>query len=201
MKFLTLIHGRRDLRDLTDQQLIDLFRKKKEDIIIDEFFDRYIHLVFAVCIRFLKDEEQSRDAAMEIFESLEEKLLNYDIRNFKSWFYQVIQNHCRLIIRSNKKFMIERNIQNFDNTFVENDPVLNHDDEEKINIQLIGSLVKNLKECQRICIEMMYFQNKSYRQISAETGYSEKAVKSYIQNGKRNLKKWMIEQNGQRNEI
>jgi len=50
------------------------------------------------------------------------------------------------------------------------------------------SAIKELKEDQKICVELFYLQEKSYEEVAKMTGYSMKEVKSYIQNGKRNLK-------------
>ena len=45
-----------------------------------------------------------------------------------------------------------------------------------------------LKENQRVCVELFYLKNKSYQEIANETEFSLNEIKSYIQNGKRNLK-------------
>lgn len=45
-----------------------------------------------------------------------------------------------------------------------------------------------LKENQRLCVELFYLNDKSYQDIANQTGFTLNEVKSYIQNGKRNLK-------------
>ena len=52
--------------------------------------------------------------------------------------------------------------------------------------------INSLREEQRKCIELMYLEKKSYNEIAQMTGYSLTKVKSYIQNGKRNLKNMLV---------
>lgn len=48
--------------------------------------------------------------------------------------------------------------------------------------------MQHLKKEQKTCIRMFYLQRKSYQSIAEETGFNLLQVKSYIQNGKRNLR-------------
>ena len=57
--------------------------------------------------------------------------------------------------------------------------------------------VEELNEEQRMCIELFYLKECSYAEVSTMTGYSMKEVKSYIQNGKRNLKKFITAKNNE----
>jgi RNA polymerase sigma-70 factor (ECF subfamily) len=65
-----------------------------------------------------------------------------------------------------------------------------HDRNEIKEIQLneMNLALKQLNDTQRRCIELFYIQDKSYQQIALETGFTLNEVRSYIQNGKRNLK-------------
>jgi RNA polymerase sigma-70 factor (ECF subfamily) len=48
--------------------------------------------------------------------------------------------------------------------------------------------LRHLNPEQKTCIRMFYMEKKSYQAIASETGFSLLQVKSYIQNGKRNLR-------------
>ena len=63
-----------------------------------------------------------------------------------------------------------------------------HLKEKEKQIILMEEAILLLNEGQRVCIELFYLKNRSYNEIVAATGYSANDVKSYIQNGKRNLK-------------
>jgi RNA polymerase sigma-70 factor (ECF subfamily) len=173
---------------MSDDDLVKNYKRYHNKEIIGEFFNRYMHLVFAVCMKYLKNDEQAKDAVMEIFESLDKKLLKFEIRNFKSWIHKVSCNYCLMELRKKKtKIPIEEN-KLFRSENVENDLILHPYSEEDVDEYNVVRVLGKLKEAQRKCLELMYFQNKSYKAISLETGYSLKLVKSHIQNGKRKLK-------------
>lgn len=45
----------------------------------------------------------------------------------------------------------------------------------------------NLSKEQQVCVELFYLKDKCYQEVAEITGYTMNQVKSYIQNGKRNL--------------
>jgi len=61
-------------------------------------------------------------------------------------------------------------------------------------LQQLPNAISNLNTEQRLCINLFYLKEKCYEEISMQTGYSLKQVKSYIQNGKRNLKIYLSQQ-------
>ena len=186
-----------DIKSLQDEQLILLFKKTSDSKYIGEIFNRYTHLVYGVCLKYLKDEENSKDAVMQVFEDLHHKLREHDISNFKSWIYSVAKNHCLMEIR--KKGSDEKNrveiYEKIRSEIMESVDVFHQHNSADISekIPMLKQGIKRLKEEQRTCIELLYLQNKSYQEVSEITGYSMKKVKSYIQNGKRNLKIFLEE--------
>jgi RNA polymerase sigma-70 factor (ECF subfamily) len=68
-------------------------------------------------------------------------------------------------------------------------------EEKEVMLDLLDESLQELQPNQQQCISLFYIQKKSYRQISDETGFSLMQIKSFIQNGKRNMrllitKKW-----------
>jgi len=173
---------------MSDEELLTYFADKKDQKVIAIFFDRYIHLVFASCMKYLKNEDDAQDAAMVIFENLSEKLTKHKVEYFKSWLYTLTRNHSLMQLR--KKNIVER-IDNFEKIAtcsVENSESLHLLNDSTDKNAHIKAYVQELKEEQRICIELMYFNGLSYKAIAEQTGFDIKNVKSFIQNGKRNLK-------------
>lgn len=177
-----------NLEKLKDEELIIHYQKELNQQIIAILFDRYIHLVFAGCMKYLKNEEASQDAAMEIFESIPEKLLKHKIEHFKSWLYITTKNACLMQLRKQKPIDNIKNIENLLQLSVENEVELHLDNVEGENHELLKQCLSELKKEQRICVELMYLKGMSYKEIASDTGFELKHVKSYIQNGKRNLK-------------
>ena len=174
-----------------DALLLSRFIKTGDLEILGELYQPYMPLVYGVCLKYLQDRESSKDAVMQIFEKLIVDIPNHDIQNFKSWLYVVSKNFCLMKIRADKsknekhkKFQIEHEI------FVESENEM-HPIDETINSdpdKALKECIEKLKAEQKQCIELFYFRDKCYREISEMLSMDEKKVKSYLQNGKRNLK-------------
>jgi RNA polymerase sigma-70 factor (ECF subfamily) len=174
-----------------DSELLQLYRKDQNPEIIAVLFQRYTHLVYGVCLKYLEDPDDAKDAVMEIFEGLFGSLLKHDIQNFKSWLHSVTRNHCLMILRKKMPHSLSLNdvAEKNREIFMENEEDL-HPDEvlERFKPEELEMVLKTLSEAQKICIELVYLQDKSYQETCEITGFSMKEVKSHVQNGKRNLK-------------
>lgn len=173
-----------------DLKLVRLYQNTGKSIYLGELFTRYSSFSIAVCMKYLKDEEKSKDAVMDVFEKLAEDLKKQKIEFFKSWLYSVIRNHCLMILRSDKsKQKHLQNLQIEQEKFMENNDVLHQNSEAKyINkMNVVEQAIEKLKDDQKQCIILFYYDEKSYHEIVDITGYDLKKVKSHLQNGKRNL--------------
>jgi len=148
-------------------------------------------------MKYLKNTCDAEDAVMGIFEKLMTDLKKHEVRDFKNWLYRVAKNHCLMILRKRKvkdkaegELMQEKQQEFMEIVFREHLPN-EEKDVESILISLHDAL-NTLREEQKRCLELMYFENKTYQEISLLTAYSLKQVKSYIQNGKRNLINMMV---------
>ncbi len=180
----------------SDNELVSSFRLSHNSDYIGELFQRYTHLVFGVCMKYLKEEEASKDAVMEIFEKLLIDLKKHDVDNFKSWLYSVSKNHCLMKLRKDKSQANHVDEYGKDlRVVMENDEPLHHTngEEQELLDKSLYEGIEHLKEEQKMCVELFYMQNKSYEEVSEITGYTMMQVKSYIQNGKRNLKIFLTE--------
>ncbi|WP_221405003.1 RNA polymerase sigma factor [Apibacter adventoris] len=174
------------ISQLSDEELL---RKYKETLNSEYFgvlYNKYIPLIYGLCLKYLKDDEKAQDAVMQIFENLVTKIINYSISNFKTWIYSVARNHCLQEIRAIKKEIFT----DFNEESMESVEILYLLDEqnEDQKFSILKQCIEKLPEPQRISIEKFFFKEKSYAEIVIETKYHLKSVKSYIQNGKRNLK-------------
>ena len=177
--------------DLTDQDLIQLYRDNRDTKLIGILFDRYAHLVYGIALKYFDREDDRKEAVMLVFEKLYDALLQFEIANFKSWLYSVAKNQCLMIIKKENTVPLNEQVQmkNFQQEFMKFEDAfsLNHINENNREVKL-HELMMELNEDQRICVDLFYLQEKSYKEIADSTSYSMNQVKSYIQNGKRNLK-------------
>ena len=176
---------------MPDARLLADFRKTKNHGYVEELFNRYAHLIFGLAMKYLKNEEDAKDAGMLIFESLPEKIVKHEISDFKNWIYSVAKNQCLMMIRqASRRLKLEKNLVAEHPGIMELAPAFHLHEKEVLEkeIEKLYEALSFLKTEQRTCVQLMYLEQKSYVEISNETGYSMKKVKSYIQNGKRNLK-------------
>ncbi|MEJ8757004.1 sigma-70 family RNA polymerase sigma factor [Pontibacter sp. H259] len=172
-----------------DLQLVQQYRTTGDMDCLGELFERHTEMVYLVCLKYLRDEEESKDATMQVFESLTELLLKHDIANFKSWLHVIAKNHCLMQLRA-KKGKEQVSIEDASPPFMENTDLFHLSDAEQKehDEKLLAQGLETLPPEQRTCVELFYLQQKSYKEIAEHTGCDLNKVKSYIQNGKRNLK-------------
>ena len=177
----------------SDSELIFIYKKTNDLSVIGELYTRYTALVYGVCLKYLKDRDEAKDASMQLFERLIETLKSHEIENFKSWLYVSARNHCLMQIRS-KKGKFKEEIDALD---VENQFLLHPQEENELEEDLdkLEECMKQLIEEQQKCVRLFYLNEKCYKEITVVTGFDLHQVKSFIQNGKRNLKICM-EENG-----
>jgi len=176
-------------RDIPDRELIDRFRMERDPLLIGVLFDRYVHLVYGVCLRYLPSSTEAEDAAMEIFESLFSLLQQHRVEKFPPWIHSVARNHCLMKLRRKKARGTFRDMEYTESAtgFMENEGEWHPMDEEKTSPDIMKAM-ERLKGAQQQCLRLFYFERKSYREVALMTGMELKKVKSHIQNGKRNLK-------------
>lgn len=177
---------------LSDQELIARYKKKSNKEFIGELFQRYSHLVIGVCYKYLKNEAEAQDATMHIFEKMFEDVKKHEIAYFKGWLHMVAKNHCLMKLRSvkGKAEQTAREVDEKDAKIVEFDPLV-HQEEKRVEesaMDKLGGCLEKLKKEQKECIQLFFLEKKCYQEIADKTKHELKKVKSYIQNGKRNLK-------------
>ncbi len=179
------------LKNLKDEELIHLYKTKKSAEVFGILYDRYSHLVYGVCLKYLKNTENAKDAMMQIFEKLFVDLYRHDIQIFKAWLYRVAQNHCFMQLRSNNHLV--KSVEFFSENSVEYEDTLHPIVEKERMYDRMEVAIEELTDEQKKCILLFYIEKKTYQEIMQETGLSFMQVKSNIQNGKRNLKIKMTE--------
>ena len=170
----------------TDMELLRLYKESGELAYWGELYTRYTSLVYGVCLKYLKDRDEAKDGMMQLFEKLVATLLTHDVENFKSWLYVTTRNHCLMQLRARKG----RYQQEFSPELVETQFLLHLDEEPEMeqNLSKLEKCIDQLTNDQQQCVRLFYLQEKCYKEITGLTGFDLSKVKSYIQNGKRNLK-------------
>ena len=178
-------------KNKSDKDLVDLYRQDGDMEVLGELYNRYLEMIFGVCMKYLKNETSSEDAVMDIFEIVVKRLPNHEVKYFKSWIYRVSSNHCLDMLRKETRDLQKKDA--YENMELQNIPRLIDDRDDswqwrEEQLSVLEDCIENLKDAQKESISLFYLDGKSYDELSEKMNLEWSKVRSLIQNGKRNLK-------------
>ena len=177
-------------KDVEDKELLQRYYQQNNNEWLGILLQRYTMLLLGVCMKYLKNEEEAKDAVQQVFLKVINDLPKYKVEFFKSWLYMVAKNHCLMKLRDKGKYtsgIDEQVLATADETDAKQEAV-----EKDISLTQMETAMQQLNQEQKLCVTLFYLQKQTYQQIAENTGYTVMQVKSHIQNGKRNLKIFMI---------
>jgi len=145
---------------------------------------RYTTLLLGVALKYLKDKQMAEDAVQQVFLKALTHLPKEKINNIKGWLYILARNHCLQQLRDRHKYTDDNLLVNVPNADEDHDDIK----WKEHTLEQLNESIGMLNEEQRKTISLFYLKMYSYEQIIEQTGYTFMQVKSFIQNGKRNLK-------------
>ena len=181
---------------MTDQELLEHFYADRNNEWLGVLLQRYTLLLLGVCMKYVKQEEEAKDCVQQIFVKIITELPKYKVEYFKSWIYTIARNHCLMKLRDQHgrpAALSEAMLADWDE-----DPGKNKHLEKDQLLEWMGQSLEELGKEQKLCVTLFYLEKKSYLEIAVITGFSLLQVKSYIQNGKRNLKLLMEKKSSQK---
>lgn len=171
----------------TDQELLDRFWTTHDNEWLGMVLQRYTLLLLGVCMKYLKDEDEAKDAVQQVFLKAITELHKYRVDYFKSWLYMVAKNHCLMKIRDRQGKQPSELKEQMALVPEDDSSHAVHFEKDR-QLDLMESSLLELNNEQKQCVTLFYLEKKSYQEISQNTGFTLMQVKSHIQNGKRNLK-------------
>jgi RNA polymerase sigma factor (sigma-70 family) len=172
--------------DWTDEQLLTNYVSKGEAHYLGILYERYMPMVYGICLKILKDAGKSEDAVMNIYEELTTKVKEHKIESFRGWLYVLARNHC---------LMEWRKMQRRSTTHVAPEDMTEFDAiEDAFEIEMpdapnaLQKCLQSLVDFQRQCVQLFYYEDKTYKEIADLLIIEIGATRSFIQNGRRNLK-------------
>lgn len=174
----------------SDLRLIEEYLNTGDLGILGTVYSKYMQLVYGLCLKYFRNREEAQDAVISIFEKIIVELDRHRVENFKSWLYVLSKNYCLMKLRSDKSDKRKKEIMMHDSSyFMESAPELHPIDRDNgVSDKALEDCINSLKEEQKLCIRLFYFENNCYRVIADILKIDEKKVKSHLQNAKRNLK-------------
>lgn len=169
--------------EASDSEIISAYKAGTGDL--SELYNRYANLVLGSCLKYFKNKPDADDAVSEIFSLISKKLKTHEVESFKSWLYTVTRNYCIEVLRKNnrQRDKISRAESMYSDLIFHPDNV-----EDEILMAKLGKCIELLPDKQRTVIDMFYFKKITYKEISSKMNISWDKVRSFMQNGRRNLK-------------
>ena len=169
----------------SDAELVLQYKQRGDMNTLGDLYQRYMDLVYGVCLKYLKLPDDAQDAVINIFEELVIKVKKYEVDNFKGWLYQLAKNHCLMKLRSSKSKPVNVDL---DIVHLGETMHLENVADKENNLNAMENCIEKLPTEQRNVVEMFYLQEKCYKEIAEFTANDVNKVRSFIQNGRRNLK-------------
>ena len=182
MSFIKNIHN----SSLTDKELVASYKQSGDLAVLGELYQRYMELVYGVCLKYFKEPETAKDSVMQIFEELVLKLKKHEVDNFKGWLHQLAKNFCLMQLRTPKN--LKTGEMKIELVQSEENVHLNGALEKEENFKKLEYCLGTLTDEQRQAVKLFYLDGKCYNEIVEITGHDWNQVRSFIQNGRRNLK-------------
>lgn len=169
----------------TDKDLLLRYKDSGNLDVLGVLYQRYMDTVYGVCLKYLKEPEDAKDCVLNIFEELITKLKKHEVDNFAAWLYRLTKNHCLMKLRKHKPHTV-----NIDLSLMQSEENIHPEVEieKEANFNQMQYCLKQLIPGQREAIELFYLENRCYKEIAGTTGVDVDKVRSFIQNGRRNLK-------------
>lgn len=171
---------------ISDEQLLHRYRKSGDMSCFAELYKRYMPLVYGVALKYMPRPEDAQDVVMQLFEDLSVKVKEYEIQQFKPWLYSCTRNHCLMELRRRNRNCVVSLDDSFMEFCEEFHPFNGEGEQQPEGV--LRECMEALPEKQKVSVTHFFIDELSYKEIEEKTGYALKHVKSFIQNGKRNLK-------------
>jgi RNA polymerase sigma factor (sigma-70 family) len=169
----------------SDSELVQQYKDTSNMDSLGDLYGRYMDLLYGVCLKYFKEPDEAQDAVIYIFEELVTKVKKYEIDNFKGWLYQLAKNHCLMKLRSKKSQPVNVDV---DLMHLQENMHLDDVMQKETSLIVMEHCIEQLPSEQKTAIQLFYLQEKCYKEIADSTALDINKVRSFIQNGRRNLK-------------
>ena len=171
-----------------DYELVQRATNNKDEQAFSDLMEKYKDPIYYMLLKMVKNRDDADDLTLEAFGKAFNKLNQYTPNfAFSTWLFKIATNNCIDFLRKKKK-----NVMSIDNRVSNNDGdefmfEIKSDgmtpEEIAVNeqkIKLIRKFVKKLKPRYEILVEMRYFKEMSYEEISVELNLPLGTVKAQL---------------------
>ncbi len=164
--------------------------KEKDQIAFNFLLDTFWNDVYAFQLKRTKNENDAEDITIQTFSKAFDKIGTYDeAYNFKTWLFTISKNIHIDLTRRQKKVIQNTSKDNDDHylEIIDDSPT---PEDRIITEQNLAKLLRNIKKLKphyQEIINLRYFQELSYKEISEELNESMNNVKIKLLRAKKLL--------------
>ena len=155
---------------ISDNELLRKFYEDHDNEWLGILLQRYTMLLLGVSMKYLKNEEEAKDAVQQVFLKTISELHKYKVEYFKSWIYMIARNHCLMKLRDSRKFTTGINEQLL--ATPDQTAELNNHIEKDKKLGNMEEALRQLNNEQQLCVTLFYLQKKSYQDIADQTHFN-----------------------------
>lgn len=177
--------------------------KKNEPGAFEELCQLKAKNILYIASKIMGDSHEGEDVAQEVMLQIYHNIVNLKkIDSFNSWMYKLIIGECN---KARRKIMINEessmgelieNIREFNTDFIPQE-YLEQDEKQK----QLAKAVDMLREKQKLCVLMFYYEGMSYEEIAAAMNLSKKDVANQLQRAKESIRRNLGVNNGANNHL
>ena len=157
---------------------------RKESWAQKALYDRYAGGFYAVCIRYVKDEDTAEDILIKAFMRILEKIDQYSGKgSFEGWMRRIVVNEALGFLRSTKHWQQEVDIQYADYTIQR--------EQDHLQAEDLMAMVQALPEGYRTVFNLYAIEGYNHAEIAEQLGISENTSKSQYSRARKLLQKWI----------
>jgi len=169
-------------KELADEVIVLLILEGQTEL-FRNIVDRYQKQIFRIGMYFFKNSEDASDFLQEVFIQAYTKLGTYkQLSPFKFWLLKIAYNFGISKTRTSKPNV----------SLPEEGIACDKSPEDLLEISetqiLVNKAINELPEKYRICIEMYFYEDLKYAEISRITGFPLNTVKSNVLRAKQLLR-------------
>ncbi|PVX50919.1 RNA polymerase sigma-70 factor (ECF subfamily) [Balneicella halophila] len=169
------------------------------EIAYEKLMERYYDSIYVMVLQLVKNMTDAQEIAQDTFTKAFSKLLQYNEQYaFSSWLFGIASNASIDFLRKKKYIEISFDDEDKDlkNAEASESPTPNPEEHliQKQSLKALRAKIEDLKEHYRKLLELRYFEEYTYEEISEELSLPMGTVKTQLHRAKNQLMKSIKEQ-------
>ena len=149
-----------------------------------QLYDTYSRRFMAICLRYLKDQEQAEDVMIQSFMKIFEKLSQFQGKgSFEGWMKRIVVTQALMAIRNNRSLSLSVSLEDAEKM---QEPVA--EDLNQLEVAELMELIQSLPLGYRTVFNLFAIEGYTHQEIGELLGITESTSKSQLNRARSVLK-------------